>query len=123
MMPESTIKISVEELSRDRSFHVHKDDSTLFSFTRIHASDENVEHRFAACAATLCFLRGTGKIAINDSLVEYGGKWFEIPRWIDYQIFPETDTVMLTIQRPTRDSIEMDEPRSGGAIYDARPMS
>ena len=122
-MPESTIKISVEELSRNRIFHVHKDDSSLFTFTRINTNDKKVEHRFEISAATLCFIRGTGKIAINDSLVEYGGKWFEIPRMIEYQIFPETDTVMLTIQNPTKDSIDKDDARSGGVVYDSHLVS
>ena len=121
-MFESATRISVEHLPRNRSFHVHKDDTSFFTFTRVQASDKNVEHRFETSAATLCFIRGTGKIAINDSFVEYGGKWFEIPGKIEYQIFPETDTLMLTIQRPTKDSID-DDTSSEGATYDSHPVS
>ena len=121
-MLESAAKISVEHLPGNRSLHVHKDDTALFTFTRVQADDKNVEHRFEASAATVCFIRGTGKIAINDRVVEYDGKWFEIPRKIEYQIFPETDTLMLTIQKPTRDSIDMDGITSVGAIYDSHPV-
>lgn len=122
-MFESATKISVEHLPGNRNFHVHKDDTAFFTFTRVKANDKNVEHRFETSAATLCFIRGTGKIAISDSFVEYGGKWFEIPGKIEYQIFPEADTLMLTIQKPTMDSIDMDDTTSEGAIYDSRPVS
>ena len=103
-MSKSATKISVEELSRDRSFHVVRDDTALFRFTHINANDNNVERRYETSAATLFFVRGTGKIAINGSLVEYGQKWFEIPGSVEYQIFPETDTVMLTIAEPTQEN-------------------
>ncbi|MGB8061646.1 MAG: hypothetical protein WCF26_07115 [Candidatus Sulfotelmatobacter sp.] len=122
-MPESGAKISVEQLPGTRRFHVHKDDSALGTFTYIRANDKNVEHRFETSAATLYFIGGTGKIAINDSFVEYGGKWFEIPGKIEYQIFPETDTLMLTIQKPTKDTIDIDDITSVGAIYDSHPVS
>jgi len=36
--------------------------------------------------------------------VEYSGKWLEIPRFVEYQILPESDTVMLTILKPTGDA-------------------
>ena len=122
-MFESPTKFSVEHLRGNRSFHVHQDDTALFTFTRVQANDKNVEHRFETSAATLCFIRGTGKIAINDKVVEYGGKWFEIPSKIEYQIFPETDTLMLTIQKPTSDTVEMNDITSVGAIYDSHPVS
>lgn len=98
-MRELATKISVERLPRNRNFHVHKDNLELGILTYINADDKNVEHRYETSAATVCFVRGTGKIAINGALVEYGGKWFEIPRMVEYQILPETDTVMLTIQK------------------------
>jgi hypothetical protein len=44
-------------------------------------------------------VRGTGKIAINGVLVDYTGKWFDIPREMEYQIIPKTDTVILAIQK------------------------
>lgn len=108
-MHESAAKMTVEYLAGKRSLHVHKDDSAFFSFTRIKADDAKVEHRFEASAATLCFIRGTGKIVIHDSLFEYGGKWFDIPLTTEYQIFPETDTVMLAIQKPTGAFVEVND--------------
>jgi hypothetical protein len=36
--------------------------------------------------------------------VDYCGKWFEIPRFVEYQILPETDTLMLTILKPAEDA-------------------
>jgi len=99
-MSASAARISVEQLSRNRSFHFHKDDVELGSLTYLKAEDRLVEHRYEDSAVTLCFVRGTGKIAIDGSLVEYGGKWFEIPCRVEYQIFPETDTLMLTIHKP-----------------------
>ncbi len=122
-MFESASKLSVEHLGGNRSFHVHRDDTALFTFTRVQANDKSVEHRFETSAATLYFIRGTGKIAINDKIVEYGGKWFEIPSKIEYQIFPETDTLMLTIQKPTSDTVEMNDITSVGVIYDSHPVS
>jgi hypothetical protein len=43
-------------------------------------------------------------LAINGTLVEYTGKWFEIPPFVEYQLLPETDTVMLTILSPVEDA-------------------
>jgi hypothetical protein len=122
-MFESATKFSVEHLPGNRSFHVHKDDTALFTFTRVQANDQKVEHRFETSAATLCFIRGTGKIAINDRVVEYGGKWFEIPSKIEYQIFPETDTLMLAIRKPTSDSVDMNDITSVGGTYDSHSLS
>lgn len=122
-MFESATKISVEHLPGNRSFHVHKDDTALFTFSRIQADDKNVEHRFETSDATVFFIRGTGNIAMNDGVVEYGGKWFEIPRKTEYQIFPETDTLVLTIQKPTRDAIDMDDITPMEAIYDSHAVS
>jgi hypothetical protein len=104
MMPESATKISVEHLAGNRSYHVHKDDSAFGDFTYIKPQDKGVEYRFETSDATLCFIRGTGKIAINGSLVEYDRKWFEIPQFVEYHILPETDTVMLTILKPIEDT-------------------
>jgi hypothetical protein len=122
-MFESATKISVEHLPGNRSFHVHKKDTALFTFTRVKVDDKKVEHRFETSAATVFFVRGTGRIAINNGVVEYGGKWFEIPRKIEYQIFPETDTLILTIRKPEIHSIDMDDTTSEGAIYDSNPLS
>jgi hypothetical protein len=104
MMPESATKISVEHLAGNRCLHVHKNDSAFADFTHIKPQGKSVEYRFETSAATLCFIRGTGKIAINGSLAEYNRKWFEIPKSVEYQILPETDTVMLTILKPTEDT-------------------
>jgi hypothetical protein len=122
-MFESATKISVEHLPGNRGFHVHKNETALFTFTRVKVDDKNVEHRFETSAATVCFVRGTGRIAINGGVVEYGGKWFEIPRKIEYQIFPETDTLILTIRKPEIPSIDKDDTTSDKAIYDSYPLS
>jgi hypothetical protein len=103
-MIESGSKISVEQLPGNRKFHVHKDDFVLGTFTHIKPNDKSVEYRYETSAATLCFIHGTGKLAINGTLVEYTGKWFEIPPFVEYQLLPETDTVMLTILSPVEDA-------------------
>ncbi|MGB8114267.1 MAG: hypothetical protein WCF22_10860 [Candidatus Sulfotelmatobacter sp.] len=97
-------------MAGNRGFHFHKDDAGVGTLTYIKAEDRIVEHWYEDSAVTLCFVRGSGKIAIDGSLVEYGGKWFEIPRRVEYQIFPETDTLMLTIQKPTAGLGEAAEP-------------
>jgi len=122
-MFESATKIGVEHLPGNRSFHVHKRDTALFTFTRVKVDEKNVEYRFETSAATVFFIRGTGRIAINDGVVEYGGKWFEIPRKIEYQIFPETDTLILTIRKPEAHPIDMDDIASEGTIYDSYFLS
>ena len=103
-MTESGTKINVGQLPGNRRFHVYKDDFALGALTYIKPNEKNVEYRHEAAAATLCFIRGTGRIAINGTLVEFSGKWFEIPRFVEYQILPESDTVMLTILKPTGDA-------------------
>ncbi len=100
-MTESGTKFSVEQLPGNRRIHVQKDDFALGALTYIKPNEKSIEYRYETSAATLCFIRGTGKIAIN---VEYSGKWFEIPRFVEYQILPESDTVMLTILKPTEDA-------------------
>jgi hypothetical protein len=45
-MFEPAAKISVERLIGNGSFHVHKDDTALFTFTRVQGDDKNVEHYF-----------------------------------------------------------------------------
>ena len=91
-MTESGTKFSVQQLSGNRRIHVHKDDFALGAFQPyIQPTSKSVEYRYETSAATLCFIRGTGKIAINGVLVEYSGKWFEIPRFVEYQILPESD--------------------------------
>jgi hypothetical protein len=104
MMPESATKISAEHLAGNRSLHAHKDDLAFSNFTYIKPQGKSVEYRFETSAATVCFVHGTGKIAINGSLVEYDRKWFEIPQFVKYQILAETDTVMLTILKPIEDT-------------------
>jgi len=103
-MTQSGAKISVEQLPGNRRFHLYKDDFALGDLTYIKPSEKSVEYRYETSAATLCFIRGTGKIVINGTLMEYNGKWFEIPRFVEYQILPESDTVMLTILKPTEDA-------------------
>ncbi len=103
-MTETGAKFTVEHLAGNRSFHVHRDDSAFGNLDYLEPQDKNVEYRLETSAATLCFIRGTGKIAINGSLMEYDRKWFEIPEFVEYQILPETDTVMLTILKPIEDT-------------------
>ena len=103
-MTQSGTKISVEQLPGNRRFHLYKDDFALGDLTYIKPNEKSVEYRYETSAATLCFIRGTGNISINGTLVEYSSKWFEIPRFVEYQIFPESDTVMLTILKPTEDA-------------------
>jgi hypothetical protein len=115
-MTESGTKINVEQLPGNRRFHVYKDDFASGALTYIKPNEKSVEYRYKAAAATLCFIRGIGKIAINGGLVDYSGKWFEIPRFVEYQILPETDTVMLTILKPAEDADR--DTHSGGNIHD-----
>ena len=104
MLPESATNISAGYLAGNCSFHVQNDDSAFADFTYIKPQDKGVEYRFETSAATLCFIRGTGKIAIDGSPVEYDRNWFEIPQFVEYEILPETDTVMLTILKPIEDT-------------------
>ncbi len=73
-MTESGTKISVEQLLGNRRFHVHKDDFALGDLTYIKPNEKSVEYRYETSAATPCFIRGTGKIVINGTLMEYSGK-------------------------------------------------
>jgi hypothetical protein len=104
MMPEPASKIRVEHLPENRRYHMHKDESAFGNLTYIKPQDKSVEYRYETSAATLCFIRGTGKIAFHGTLVEYNRKWFEIPQFVEYQILPDTDTVMLTILKPIEDT-------------------
>ena len=64
-MTESGTKFSLEQLPGNRRTHVHKDDFALGALTYIKPNEKSVEYRYESSAATLCFIRGTGKIAIN----------------------------------------------------------
>lgn len=103
-MSEAANKITVERLPGRQNLHIYQDEMALGDLTFINAGDENIEHRYEPSAVTLCFIRGTGRIAIDGSLMTYDRKWFEIPRMVEYQIFPETDTVMLSIPKPIEDA-------------------
>ncbi len=117
-MSKSVAKISVERLLGNRGFQVHEDDSAFATLT--YMSDKSIEYRYEASAATLCFIRGKGRISIEGSQIEYGGKWFDIPRFVEYQILPETDTLMLTILKPTS---EEDPDSFGGNVHDTHIVS
>ncbi len=103
-MREAAKKITVERLPGGQNLHVYQDEMALGNLTYINAEGKNVEHRYEPSATTLCFIRGAGKIAINGSLMEYAGRWFDIARLVEYQILPETDTVMLSIPKPIEDA-------------------
>jgi hypothetical protein len=99
-MREAANKITVERLPERQNLHVYQDEMALGNLSYINADDNDIEHRHEPSATMLYFIRGTGKIEINGSLMEYDGKWFEIPFLVEYQILPETDTVMLSIPKP-----------------------
>jgi hypothetical protein len=120
-MLESAFTTPSEPLPRNHRLDLHKNvrrdrdesDTAFGVFTYLKPNGESLECRYEASAVTLGFIRGAGKIAMNGSLAEYGGKWFEIPRSAEYKILPETETVMLTILKPLEDA---DELHSGGNI-------
>ena len=103
-MGESVNKISVERLFGRQNLHVYQDEMALGNLTYIKADDNDIAHCYEPSATTLYFIRGTGKIEINGCLMEYDSKWFEIPCLVEYQILPETDTVMLSIPKPIEDT-------------------
>jgi hypothetical protein len=103
-MRESVNKITVERLSGRKNLHVYQDEMALGNLTYINTDDNDIEHRYEPSATTLYFIRGTGKILINGSLMEYDSEWFEIPCLVECQILPETDTVMLSIPKPIEDT-------------------
>lgn len=91
---------------------VDGDDHSPATLRQIKAVDAHAENCHET-SVTLCFVRGTGRIALNGQRVEYGGKWFEIPRGMQYSVFPETDTVVLTLQKPIRYDFDTKEDPSG----------
>jgi mannose-6-phosphate isomerase-like protein (cupin superfamily) len=103
---ESTTKASgaTRQLAAGPDVGVRDYDPALGTLKYLSARKKSVALR-SETSATLCFIRGTGKMAVRDASVEYrDGKWFEIPGMSAYQIFPETDTVLLTIQKDGRAS-------------------
>lgn len=103
-MIESMIKVSrvAGQLASGPDVGVRDDDTAPGTLTCLSARKKSVT-LLSDSSTTLCFVRGTGKIAVRDASVEYrDGKWFEIPCMTAYQIFPNTDTVLLTIQKPGR---------------------
>jgi hypothetical protein len=101
-MTESMAKIRLAERQRpSHRFNVRDDDAEFGSLAYVMAKSS--AFRYQSAAVTLCLLRGKGKIKINDSSVEYHeGKWIEIPLKSEYEILPETDTVMLELAKPAR---------------------
>ena len=89
-----------EPRHRNRNFCATNDDPALGILVCIKAENHSVGYPYKSSAGSLCFVRGTGKIAINGILVDYAGKWFDIPRQMGYEIIPKTDTVFLAIQKP-----------------------
>jgi hypothetical protein len=101
-MIESTTKMSraVGQSAAGRDGAVHEDDATLGDLTCLSARKKTIALR-SDTSATLCFIRGTGKMTVRDASVDYhDGEWFEITGLTAYQIFPDTVTVLLTIQKP-----------------------
>jgi hypothetical protein len=102
----------MEPLMSERCLHTDTEDLSLATLRLLRTTDKHAEYRHETFAVTLCFVRGTGGIAFNGNRVEYGGKWFEIQPGMDYEIFPETDTVMLTLQKPTSHDFDTNEDPS-----------
>ena len=101
--PTAKIKGLVKQFTRNRAVDAYNCDSGSGALIYLRA-DKRVDHHCDS-PATLCFIRGEGTIAINDTSAEYrDGKWFDVPGKIAYQIIPDIDTVMLTIEKPTNES-------------------
>jgi mannose-6-phosphate isomerase-like protein (cupin superfamily) len=80
------------------------DDASVGTIVCLSARNKRIAFH-SDTSATLCFVRGAGKMAFRGSSVEYhDGKWFKIPGMTAYQIFPDTDTVLLKIQKRGRAS-------------------
>ncbi len=106
--PSTKIKDLVKQFTRICSVENDNRDSGAGTLTYLEV-DKPVD---LCCEgpATLCFIRGEGKMAMNDTSAEYrDGKWLDIPRKTAYQILPNVDTVMLTIEKPTNESSLMSE--------------
>jgi len=101
-MTRSMVKIGVVEHQRpSHRLDVHDNDAEFGSLAYVMA--KSAAFRYRSAAVTLCLLRGTGEIKINDISVDYHeGKWIEIPSKSEYELLPETDTVMLELAKPTR---------------------
>jgi mannose-6-phosphate isomerase-like protein (cupin superfamily) len=111
MIESTKVSSPVEQLAVSRKAAVHDDDTSLGTLAYLNAKGKTGAHRCVS-SATLCFIRGTGRIAINNtSLAYHDGKWFEVPSGTTYRIFPDTDTVMLTIQKSTGTSVDAREER------------
>jgi hypothetical protein len=113
----------IEQPHRNRIFCAPNDDSALGTLVCIKAKHHSVGHSYKSSAGALCFVRGTGKIAINGRLVDYSGKWFDIPHEMEYEIIPETDTVILAIQKPIEEFSDVNKLVFGESSYDARSIS
>jgi hypothetical protein len=112
MIESTKVSSPVEQLAVSRKAAVHDDDTALGTLAYLNAKVKTGAHRCVS-SASLCFIRGTGRIAINNtSLAYHDGKWFEIPGGAAHQIFPDTDTVMLTIQKSAGTSVDVGEERS-----------
>lgn len=111
MIESTKVSSPVEQLTVSRKAAVHDDDASLGTLAYLNSKVETGAHR-CVNSATLCFIRGTGRIAMNNtSLAYHDGKWFEIPGGTTYRIFPDADTVMLTIQKSAGTSVDAREER------------
>jgi mannose-6-phosphate isomerase-like protein (cupin superfamily) len=92
------IEDAVKQFTRNYTVEDDNRDSGAGTLTYLEA-DKPVDRRCDS-PAVLCFIRGEGKMAMNDTSAEYrDGKWFDIPGKTAYQIIPDIDTVMLTIEK------------------------
>lgn len=111
MMKSTKESSHVERLANRQEDTVHDDENSLGRLVYLNAKGTTGMRQCENCT-TLCFIRGTGRIAIKDASVAYhDGKWFEIPGGTSYQIFPDTNTVVLTIQNSSRLPVDVNEER------------
>jgi len=79
MIESTKVTGPVEQLAASRKAAIHDDDTSLGTLAYLNAKVKTGAHRCES-SATLCFIRGSGRIAVNNtSLAYYDGKWFEIP--------------------------------------------
>jgi len=102
IVSSSKMSRTVRQPAAIRDVGVRDDDTATATLRCFGATEKNIALRSDA-PATLCFIRGTGKMVVRDALVEYrDGEWIEISDMTAFHIFPATDTVLLTIRKPER---------------------
>lgn len=76
-------------------------DNIGYNLTYMVSGDRNVKHHHQNYDATLCFIYGDGRVLVGDKYVTYNkGSCFKVPKTVVHQIFPDTETLMVTLQNP-----------------------